>query len=162
MSETPLEQARFLQRVIKQLQTRMLSQHGPFAIDTDDYSVELTFTQLCTLMAIRDHSDLNLKEIAEITRVSPPSASSMVEKLVDLGAITREPGKTDRREVRVAISERGLKAVKSLEEGFLTSITKILEGIGPDNARQWCAVYAKIEDFLATIKDSDEALIGEK
>ena len=71
MLETTIEQARFLHRTIKQVQTRLLSQHGPFTIDTDEYSVELTFTQLCTLMTIRDHNDMNLKEIAEITQVSP-------------------------------------------------------------------------------------------
>ena len=160
MYETTIEQARFLHRTIKQVQARLLSQHGPFTIETDEFSVELTFTQLCTLMTIRDHNDLNLKEIAEITQVSPPSASSMVEKLVELGAITREPGKTDRREVRVSISERGLKAVESLEKGMLTSLTDILDGIGPDNARQWCAVYEKIAEFIAAAEVADSVLTG--
>ena len=161
MHENTLEQGRFLHRTIKQVQTRLLSQHGPFTIETDVYSVELTFTQLCTLMTIRDHQDLNLKEIAEITQVSPPSASAMVDKLVELGAITREPGKKDRREVRVSISDRGLKAVESLEQGMLTSLTEILEGIGPDNAKLWVSVYEKIAQFLAEAETSDAILSGE-
>jgi DNA-binding MarR family transcriptional regulator len=96
-----------------------------------------------------------LKEIAENTQVSPPSASSMVEKLVELGAITREPGKTDRREVRVSISARGLKAVESLEKGMLTSLTDILEGIGPESAQLWCGVYEKISEFITAADASD-------
>lgn len=146
--DTTLNQARQIRRTIKQLQDRVLRHHGPFTIETDGFSAELTFTQLSTLIAIRDHGEMSLKELAEATHVSPPSASTMVEKLVEMKAITREHSRVDRREVRVALSQRGLRAVNSLEQTMLEELIELLEGIGPDFAEQWIQVYERIETYI--------------
>lgn len=161
-----LEQARRLHRIVKQLQDRVLRNHGPFTVASGDFSGELTFTQLSTLVAIRDHGEMSLKELAEATSVSPPSASTMVEKLVEMKAITREHSKVDRREVRVAISPRGLKAVESLEQIMLEELMSLIEGIGPECASQWVEVYERIEAFIQNpeqpTSQKDNSVVGAK
>jgi DNA-binding MarR family transcriptional regulator len=143
-----LKQARLLHRTIKQLQDRMLRQHGPFMFETDGSSTELTFTQLSTIVAIRDRGEVTLKELSEAMQVSPPSASTMVDKLVELGAIRREHSKVDRREVRVSVSDRGIRLVESLEQLMHESLIELIHGIGPEYAQQWYEVYERIEAYI--------------
>jgi len=148
METTPLNQARFLHRTIKQLQKLMVKNYGPVTLECAEGSVELTTTQLTTLTAIRDRGEMTLKEIATATHVSPPSASTMVDKLVHAGALNREHSKIDRREVRVSISSRGTQAVEAFEEHFLETLTQIIEGVGPEYAQKWCTVYERIEQHV--------------
>lgn len=159
-SEHTLEQARLLHRTIKNLQNRMVRQHGPFSIDAGNSSAELTFTQLSTLAVIRDHGEVSLKELAEAMQVSSPSASTMVDKLVDMKAIRREHSKVDRREVRVSLSPLGAKAVATLEQIMLESLIELLEAIGPDHAQQWYEVYQRIDQYLHETTDAEPSKTG--
>lgn len=165
-TERTLEQARLLQRTIKQLQNRMLRKHGPFCLRSGDYSAEVTVTQLSTLAVIRDHGELSLKELAEAMQVSAPSASTMVDKLVEMNALNREHSKVDRREVRVSLSPLGAKAVEELEEIMLESLTELLEGIGPKFAEQWYQVYQQIEKYLHESSENEspkvDSILGVK
>lgn len=148
MISNSLAQARFLHKTIQRVQSRMLRQHGPFTLKGSGLSAELTATQLTTLITVRDHGEMTLKEIAEATHVSPPSASTMVDKMVEAGALRREHSKIDRREVRVSISPRGVRAVEALEKRILEYLTEMLEGIGPEHAQMWCEVYERIEQYI--------------
>jgi len=148
MDSNTLKQARFLQGTIKHLQGRILKQHGPVTIDGSGHSLELTATQFSTLAAIHDLGEMTLKEIAEATHVSPPSASNMVDKLVEAGVLNREHSKIDRREVHVTISPSGLKAMKAVESRILEALIELLDGIGPEHAKMWCEVYEHIEQYV--------------
>jgi DNA-binding MarR family transcriptional regulator len=148
MHSNSLTQARYLAKTIKRIQSRMLRRHGPFICEGSGLGTELTATQLATLMTVRDNGEMSLKEIAEETHVSPPSASTMVDKMVEAGALVREHSKIDRREVCVSISPRGLSAVEALEETLLGFLTDLLEGIGPKHAKMWCEVYEHSGRFL--------------
>ncbi|MFP6598348.1 MAG: MarR family transcriptional regulator [Candidatus Hydrogenedentota bacterium] len=155
MNSNSLTQARYLAKTIKHLQNRMLEQHEPSSFEGSGLAAELTTTQLSTLIAVRDHHEMTLKEIAETTSVSPPSASTMVDKMVEAGALSREHSKIDRREVRVSISPQGEKAVEALEEHLLGSLIDLLNGIGPKYANMWCEVYEAVEQYMDETEKRD-------
>lgn len=148
MDESILQQARSLHKTIKQLQTRVLLKNAPRNLGLPDAPRELTLPQLSTLLAIRDKGEISLKGVAEATEVSAPSASVMVDKLVDLGVLLREPSREDRREVRLALSAEGEHVVANLEEQLLRALVELIEKVGPEMARQWCEVYARIQEII--------------
>jgi DNA-binding MarR family transcriptional regulator len=155
-NENTLEQARFLHASFKLLHERMLKQHGHVAFEGTGLKSELTMTQFTTLTAVRDHGEMSLKEIAEATSVSPPSASNMVDKLVEAGALIREHSKVDRREVRVSVSPQGQEAVETLETTVLESLVEMLDGVGPECAKLWCEVYRNIEQYVLEAEQDTE------
>lgn len=154
--ENTLDQARFLHASFKLLHERMLKQHGHLAFEGSGLKSELTMTQFTTLTAVCDHGEMSLKEIAEATSVSSPSASNMVDKLVEAGALLREHSKVDRREVRVSISPLGQKAVETLEATVLESLVEMLDGVGPECAKMWCDVYHRIEQYVLKAEHDTE------
>lgn len=104
----------------------------------------MTHPQMHMMMKIRDCGQMTVKEVAEAMGVSAPSASAMIDRLVDMDAVMREHSKEDRREVIVRISPKGIGLVSHVEDGLLNTFGELLEKLGPEDAHKWCQIYEKI------------------
>ncbi len=147
MDQFTVDGARFIYETIRLIQTRLLPKHCAF-LGGKKGEIELTLAQIHALFAIRDRSQVTVKDLAQALSVSAPSASAMVDRLVELGAASREQSREDRREVVVQLTEVGRHAVENTERVFLQSIGEVVEKIGPDYAEKWCEVYQRIRDVL--------------
>jgi DNA-binding MarR family transcriptional regulator len=87
---------------------------------------ELTTTQLRLLMLIREAPGRTLRELASYLRVTPPSASGLVDRLVRQGYLRREDDTQDRRLVRHHLTERGLFTVADLERDGRALLESVL------------------------------------
>lgn len=150
MAQSVKESACELYATIRRIQARILAIQSPKVLN-GIYSAlgeELTFAQMSTMGAIHEVGQVSIKELAGLMGVSAPSASVMVDRLVELGAVTREHSRHDRREVCVNLSAEGLRVVEELLEAVHQSIVEIMEGIGPEMTAQWCEVYGRIHEIL--------------
>jgi DNA-binding MarR family transcriptional regulator len=142
-----IEQARLIHdtvQLIKQTVIKRISNHGeggPFPLD-------LTIPQVNALLIVSRLQHVSIKELAAEMHVSAPSASAMVDRLVEIGVVSREPSKSDRREVVVQLTELGARHTSRIEEAMLQWIMCVLEKIGPKYAQMWCDVYEKIREVL--------------
>ena len=109
---------------------------------------DLSMAQVNALMMIRARGPLSLTELAGQLGVSPPSASAMVDRLVDKGLVSRKQSPEDRRRVVIGISPAALKEIMAIEAVVFRSFVDLVERIGPDAADQWCAVLEKIRQVL--------------
>ena len=109
---------------------------------------ELTMAQLHTVMSIYSRGEVSMTELSALTKVSPPSASAMVDRLVEKGILVREHSVEDRRKVLVKISPKAVKSIKQIETGMLQSFADLVEKIGHKTARQWCQVIDRIKTAL--------------
>ncbi len=119
---------------------------------------EFSVAQLTTLTVIRNRPSLSLKELAAATFVSSPSASAMVDKLVDLGLVERRSSETDRREIRISLTLEGEEAAGAFEGESLRTLVELLDRVGPETARKWGEVYMRIQECLD--RDKSEALVA--
>ena len=148
MLDKTREQARQLLGTIMQLQRRVLVRTARRNLEQVSPARDLSMRQMTTLLVIRERGEMSLKEIAAATRVSSPSASTMVDRLVELGMATRRNSDVDRREVRVGMTDEGEKTVEVLEGELLESLAEIMNKIGPEYAQRWCDVYERIQHYL--------------
>ena len=146
MSDRLWEQARAIAATARAIQTRVLARRLPSR--KADHLTDLTLPQLSMMLVLRDHGEMSLKEIADAMAVSPPSASAMVDRLVDVGVAKREHSTVDRREVRISLSTEGTEAANTFEEHMLQSVVELLGKIGPECAQKWCDVYGRVQDVL--------------
>jgi len=109
---------------------------------------ELTMAQLHTVMSIYNSGQVTMTELSALTKVSPPSASAMVDRLVEKGVLVREHSSEDRRKVLVKISPKAVNNIRRIENGMLQSLADLVEKIGHKTARQWCQVLDKIQSAL--------------
>jgi len=147
MSDTIREQCRTLYETMGMLKVRTLqgSMRTWGCNGGENDLIGLTPPQMHTLMAIRVHGSLTVKGLAGAMHVSAPSASAMVERLVELGAVTREQNHEDRREVLVQLTPKAAETLERLDEHIMESLADLLEKLGPEYAEKWCDVCRRIQ-----------------
>jgi len=145
-----LEQARYIFSTGKLIQDRILRIHtGQLAAGSRDGGYEeLSVSQLHLVRMIRDRGEATITQLAVLLDVSPPSASVMVDRLVDKGMLKREQSRVDRRKVLVRISPKAVKRIEKVENAILQSFEDLVERIGPQAARKWCEALARIKVVL--------------
>jgi DNA-binding MarR family transcriptional regulator len=147
MDELALHQARFIQETIEMMKLRMTKRLGA-AMEAAGCHSEFTLAQMHALMVVNHHEGLSVKELAQMLGVSPPSASAMVERLVELGAVLREQSKQDRREVAIFVSAEGRATLEVVERTMLEGILHVMERLGRDYTAMWCQVYERIRAIM--------------
>ncbi len=144
------EQARYIFTTGKVIHDRILKiQSNQLASDSCDAFGELSVGQVHAIRLVRKHGTLAMSELAELLRVSPPSASTMVDRLVDKGVLSREHSTEDRRKVVVRISPEAVKKIESVETTILQLFECLVEKLGPETTRQWCQVLKRINTVLS-------------
>ncbi|SHF67934.1 DNA-binding transcriptional regulator, MarR family [Desulfacinum infernum DSM 9756] len=148
--DTPLEQARFIFTTGKLIRDRInrivaarQAQGGALARFGD-----ISVAQMHALFFIHNAGKMTIKELAETLSVSAPSASTMVDRLVEKGLVVREPDPEDRRRVHVRISPEAGRDMVHLEETILQAFVNLVEELGPETAREWCRILERVHSVL--------------
>jgi len=109
---------------------------------------ELSFAQMRALRFVRTKGQLSITELAELLNVSAPSASTMVDRLVEKGVLVREPDPADRRKVIVTISQGMVAITEQIEKEIFSNFVELVEKLGPEFADDWCRVVGRVADVL--------------
>ena len=109
---------------------------------------ELSAQQMNMIMMVRVREAVSVTELAVLLGVSPPSVSTMVERLVERGLLTRTPSNRDRRKVVIRVSPEAIEDIARVEAIILGSFVELVEAVGAETARQWCEVLKKIKTVL--------------
>ncbi|CAB5093567.1 hypothetical protein D3OALGA1CA_3350 [Olavius algarvensis associated proteobacterium Delta 3] len=145
-----LDQARYIfttGKIIRDRIDRIINDYLTQMGTSDEY-FGLSYPQLHAMMMVRMREQLTMSELAELLEVSPSSASSMVDKLVERGCLVREHSTADRRKVIVTVSEEAKHSISGIEEKLLQLFTDIVEKIGPDTTQKWCDVLKEVKKAL--------------
>ena len=98
-------------------------------------------------LAARD--GVNQLELVHLTRLKPSTVSVLLKRMEEEGYVTRVPSETDRRAVRVLLTERG----KAFDKERLSRISNndqlAMHGISPEDE-------AVLNDLLRRIRDNLE------
>ena len=68
---------------------------------------ELSLGAMSVLAGLQVNGDMTLGALAQRERVQPPSMTRTVNCLEEGGYVTRQPSDTDRRQVLIALTDRG-------------------------------------------------------
>lgn len=117
-------------------------------IANDDRFGELSAPQMNMLIMIRVREAVSVTELAALLAVSPPSVSTMVDRLVERGLLTRTPCDQDRRKVVIRVSPEALKDIAQVEEMVLGSFVELVEAVGAETTQKWCEVLQQIKKVL--------------
>ncbi len=105
--------------------------------------------QVQMVMAVQASTNATISHLAEKLKVSPPSASCMVDRLVEKGVLLRERSDQDRRKVVVRLSARAAEHAEQMETAVLAAFLDLVEKVGPETAEKWCEVLERVEQVLA-------------
>lgn len=109
---------------------------------------ELSFAQMRAIKLVKTRGPLSITKLAKALHVSSPSASTMVERLVEKGVLRREPDPADRRKVLVSVSPDMLSTIEQIEKNIFGSFVALVDKVGPEIAENWCRILDRIEEII--------------
>jgi len=95
--------ASVLRPAVMRLRRRLANERDPEA--------NLSMTSTAVLAALFTADELTLGALAALERVQPPTMTRTINALEDDGYVARRPSETDRRQVLVAITDKGRQIV---------------------------------------------------
>jgi len=108
--------------------------------------LELTVTQLRVLFLLREAPGMPAGILAEDLRVTPPTVTGLVDRLVRMGLVRREEDPKDRRLVRNVLTERGKEALGEVEREGRALLTQLFERL---SAAQLSRLVDSLEALVA-------------
>ena len=111
---------------------------------------DLSMAQMHMLMLIRSRETVSVKDLSRLLFVSPPSASAMVERLVERGFLVRNRSRQDRRRVEISLTGKARTIMNEIEQRAFSTFVDLVEQLGPEATGQWCSVLEKIQAILKT------------
>ncbi len=145
-----MDRARYLFTAGKLIHDRIYEAGSCYFSDKDEAGavVELSLPQKNLMLTIRRLGTISMSDLASQLGVSPPSASAMVDRLVEKKILTREHSTEDRRKVVVRISDDAMSVMDGIEKNMLGMFIDLVEKIGPETAEKWCQVLRRVESVL--------------
>ncbi|MBU2511349.1 MarR family transcriptional regulator [bacterium] len=128
------------QRIDRIIKSIMLSK--------DASVINLTLAQMEVIMTIFKVGALSLKDLSGIMKVSPPSTSVMVDKLVEKKFLTRIRSDKDRRKILISVSAEMQQHMEQIEMTVLNMFEELITKVGKDIGEMWCKVLNAVESSL--------------
>ncbi|MEK8129129.1 MarR family transcriptional regulator [Paenibacillus filicis] len=100
---------------------------------------------------------LKASELSELLRVSSPTVSQMVNVLEARGLLERQADPSDRRVVRIRLSDAGLQATAEGERRMLEGMTGLIGHLGAERSSQLTGLLNDVGAYYRELAGKAEA-----
>lgn len=104
----------------------------------------LTLPQMHTLEILGADGDLRMTELASRMGITTGSLTVLVDRLERGGFVVRKPHETDRRSIRVGLTEDGARLFAEHHKLHDQLTEEILCALAPEEAEQFAAMLQKV------------------
>ncbi len=99
-------------------------------------SKHLTLHQLQTMFYIAKQRQVRMADVAQNFNVTKPTATVLIDNLVQNGYLKRTVGKTDKREVKISLAKKGQRILDQAKKIRSAKINHILSFVSDSEKRQ--------------------------
>jgi DNA-binding MarR family transcriptional regulator len=111
----------------------------------------VTVTQLRLMYLIHERGEPSLRDLAQVLRITGPTLSGIVDRLIDRKVVDRRHDDVDRRIVRVSLTAEGESLLRILEYAGRSVLGEAFEAIGTAATLRLAADLASFADALNTV-----------
>lgn len=126
-----------MNKMQRDISTEMQKQQG----------VDLTRPQCYLLSLISNEEPCKITSLAQKLGVRPSTISTMINRLVDEGFVSREYGHNDRRNVLVSITERGKEVLERDVENYGQVLQRFIGSLEPSELETFTRTFEKISSI---------------
>jgi len=91
-----------------------------------------------------------MKELADLSHITPGAVTQFMNGLVQKGLVAREGDPSDRRIVRLKLTELAKKQMEKFRKDHLASMSRIFEALNDDEIKQLIALFIKMDTYHET------------
>ncbi|HKP17627.1 MAG TPA: MarR family transcriptional regulator [Gaiellaceae bacterium] len=112
----------------------------------------VTGGQAALLAQIRAYPDLGVRELAAREGISAPAMSRYLDRLEKAGLVVRTRSHHDARRIRLALTPKGVRALRSVRRRRTAWLAERLQGLSPE---ELAAIDRAIEPLLGLVEDAE-------
>ena len=112
----------------------------------------ITGGQAALLAQIRNHPQLGVRELAAREGISAPSMTRYLDRLEKAGLIVRTRSPQDARRIRLALTPKGVRVLRSVRRRRTAWLAERLDGLAPAEQR---AVADAIEPLTRLLEEDE-------
>ena len=132
---------------------RLLRNLGP---DDPWLAVELTMPQLKVLFRLNAQGPSKVGALARALRVTLPTMTGILDRLVEQGLIRRDEDPADRRVVISRLTESGEELVDRLQASSRTRLARVYETLPVEALERHVAALEEVLQATATIAEREQ------
>jgi len=106
--------------------------------------LNLTATQAMVLRFLFDRAEVTSSELGARTELDSATLTGILDRLEAAGIAERKPNPTDRRAIRIHLTERGKEVGKEVSRLMGLANAGFLEGLNPSEVKELKRLLAKI------------------
>jgi DNA-binding MarR family transcriptional regulator len=136
-------------RLIKRYQQiKMKQEASNYGLTRSEYEL-LGFLQL----NLEAGKDLPVSKLSSLMRITPAAVTHMVNPLEEKGFIERRAAPSDRRVVRIALTEQGAQAAESLLMTVQAQMSGLIQYLGEEDSREFLRLMTRALEYLSAQLD---------
>ena len=109
----------------------------------------LTASQLSALANLDEHGPLRLRDLAQHEGVRPPTATRLVDPLVERGLVARHSDPDDARGTLISLTDAGRALLRQVRDDRTADLAEALTRLPAEQAAQLRAAVPLLEALLA-------------
>ena len=102
---------------------------------------------------LEHYNHLPISEIGKRLLISRPNMTSHIDKLVSEGLVRRIPDNTDRRVIKIEITQEGLNYIKESRKWVNNNIRENLSSLSPEELLEMYSCIEKIKTKILMIEE---------
>lgn len=106
--------------------------------------------QIHALVIIKEHDGLTMKECADFLHITSPSATSIVNRLVKMKWVKRVADRTNRKLVRLKLTDEGKKCVLSTMKEHTRMMRDLFSLLSLSDQREFARILGNLHSTLAS------------
>jgi DNA-binding MarR family transcriptional regulator len=119
----------------------------------DWLDLDMTMGQLKAMFVLTRKGPQSVGRLGRTLTITEPSASQLVDKLVERGLVLREPDPTDKRRTLVVPTATGEELVANLQQIKHDTLTRWLDQLGDDDLH---ALLRGLESLLGAARTAED------
>ena len=104
----------------------------------------MNFLQIHALALIAEHRGITMKELAHHLKITSPSATSFVNRLVKIRWVERFPDAENRKLVRLKITQTGMRLLRAKKQKRMAASGEIFSLLSPREQIQLAHLLEKL------------------
>ena len=106
---------------------------------------EMTVKQINYLKIIDEHDNMTFSKLSEITKITKPSVTDLINKLQEFGCIFKEKCTEDGRVSYIRLTEKGINIARHENTAVENLIDRMMKSLNNNEVKELIKIFKTVE-----------------
>lgn len=116
-------------------------------------TVRITLPQFQVLQLVYFREAVNVRGLTRLTGLAASTVSEMVDRLVELGYVTKKQNEVDRRQIVLTCTKQGSSIIRKVIRKRIKTVSAIMQEMNPGSAERLVQMLTEFVELSSSVSD---------